>query len=143
MSSQPLQWQCISQCGACCRLAPEERPEALEALNDEDQATYLAMVGKDGWCIHYDSGGRRCRIYDERPRFCRVRNMDQLFGVEPDQKCGGQTTILAKEDDVEESDGGGGEYVSPAPEIACRDNMRGFILPLFGVNKFNSGSAGN
>ena len=69
MSSQPLQWQCISQCGACCRLAPEERPEAIEALNDEDQATYLAMVGEDGWCIHYDSGGRRCRIYDERPRF--------------------------------------------------------------------------
>ena len=85
MSSQPLQWQCISQCGACCRLAPEERPEALEALNDEDQATYLEMVGEDGWCIHYDSGGRRCRIYDERPRFCRVRNMDELFGVDPDQ----------------------------------------------------------
>ena len=42
-------------------------PEALEALNDEDQATYLEMVGEDGWCIHYDSGGRRCRIYDERP----------------------------------------------------------------------------
>ena len=85
MSSQPLQWKCISQCGACCRLAPEERPEALEALNEKEQATYLAMVGEDGWCIHYDSGGRRCRIYDERPRFCRVRNMDQLFGVEADQ----------------------------------------------------------
>ena len=53
------------------------------------------------------------------------------------------TDAPEKEDDVEESDGGGGEYVSPTPEIACRDNMRGFILPLFGVNKFNSGSAGN
>ena len=52
MSSQPLQWQCISQCGACCRLAPEERPEALEALNDDDQATYLAMVGEDLSLIH-------------------------------------------------------------------------------------------
>lgn len=39
------------------------------------------MVGSDGWCIHYDSGGRRCRIYDERPSFCRVENLALLFGV--------------------------------------------------------------
>ena len=85
MTDRTQQWQCISQCGACCRLAPEERAEALEALKDEDQATYLSMVGRDGWCIHYDSGGRRCRIYDDRPRFCRVSCMDQLFNIEPDQ----------------------------------------------------------
>ena len=85
MTSQTPQWQCISQCGACCRLAPEERAEALEALNDEDQATYLSMVGTDGWCIHYDSGGRRCRIYEDRPRFCRVSSMDQLFDIAADQ----------------------------------------------------------
>ena len=85
MITQPPQWQCISQCGACCRLAPEERAEALEALNDEDQATYLSMVGTDGWCIHYDSGGRRCRIYEDRPRFCRVSSIDQLFDIAADQ----------------------------------------------------------
>jgi Fe-S-cluster containining protein len=85
MSRETPQWSCIKHCGACCRLAPEERADALAALSEEQQRIYLAMVGPDGWCIHYDSGGRRCRIYDERPRFCRVRNMDQLFGVEADQ----------------------------------------------------------
>ena len=82
MSSQALQWQCISQCGACCRLAPEERPEALD---DEERATYPPVVGHDGGCSLFVNGCRRCRIHHERPRFCRVRNMDQLFGVEPDQ----------------------------------------------------------
>ena len=77
-------WQCISQCGACCRLCPEERADALEALSEADQATYLAMVGEDGWCIHFDSGGRRCRIYDSRPTFCRVSQLGQLFDVGAD-----------------------------------------------------------
>ena len=77
-------WQCISHCGACCRLCPEERQEALAALSEEDQATYLSMVGPDGWCIHYDSGGRRCRIYDDRPSFCRVSELGRLFAVAED-----------------------------------------------------------
>ena len=38
------------------------------------------MVGDDGWCIHYDSGGQRCRIYSERPDFCQVANLINLFG---------------------------------------------------------------
>ena len=55
-------WMDLHQhCGACCRLCPE-RSEALAALNDEQRRQYLSMVGEDGWCIHYDSGGRRCRI---------------------------------------------------------------------------------
>ena len=78
--AQPT-WTCIHQCGACCRLAPEERPEALEALSEEQRATYLSMVGEDGWCLHYDSGARRCRIYEERPDFCRVSSLAELFEV--------------------------------------------------------------
>ncbi|MFY8149867.1 MAG: YkgJ family cysteine cluster protein [Prochlorococcaceae cyanobacterium] len=74
-------WQCITGCGACCRLDPSQRPEALEALTEEQRATYLAMVGEDGWCIHYDTGGRRCRIYEQRPDFCRVENLVQIFGA--------------------------------------------------------------
>jgi hypothetical protein len=73
-------WRCIEGCGACCRLDPGQRPEALEALSPEQREQYLALVGSDGWCIHYDSGGRRCRIYDERPDFCRVANLISLFG---------------------------------------------------------------
>jgi uncharacterized protein len=75
-------WQCIGGCGACCRLDPSQRPEALEALSPEQRQTYLAMVGDDGWCIHYDSGGQRCRIYAERPDFCQVANLMPLFGSE-------------------------------------------------------------
>ena len=81
---QPL-WTCIQQCGACCRLCPEERGEALAALSEEQQSVYLSMVGEDGWCIHYDSGGRRCTIYSERPDFCRVSEMGSLFDVPADE----------------------------------------------------------
>ena len=72
-------WRCIAGCGACCRLDPAQREEDLACLSDEQRHTYLAMVGEDGWCIHYDTGGRRCRIYDTRPEFCRVENLVKLF----------------------------------------------------------------
>jgi Fe-S-cluster containining protein len=74
-------WRCISGCGACCRLDPALRGEALEALDPEQKRQYLAMVGADGWCIHFDTGRRRCRIYAERPDFCRVDNLMRLFGA--------------------------------------------------------------
>ena len=89
MSSDFHHWRCISGCGACCRLDPTQRPEALTALSPRQQQTYLEMVGQDGWCIHFDSGSRRCRIYERRPDFCRVDNLMDLFGNEaeddPDQ----------------------------------------------------------
>ena len=74
-------WSCITHCGCCCRLDPALRPEALEALDPGQQATYLAMVGPDGWCLHFDTGSSQCRIYDERPAFCRVENLGVLFDV--------------------------------------------------------------
>ena len=81
MSGVMGSWSCISQCGACCRLCPEERGEALEALSDDQRRVYLSMVGPDGWCLNYDSGGRRCRIYETRPDFCRVQQLGELFHV--------------------------------------------------------------
>lgn len=77
-------WQCISGCGACCRLDPALRPEALEALDADQRQLYLSMVGPDGWCIHFDTGRRHCRIYNQRPDFCRVDTLMQLFGAEGD-----------------------------------------------------------
>jgi uncharacterized protein len=77
------QWQCISGCGACCRLDPALRGEALAALDPAQRQQYLALVGPDGWCVHYDSGGRRCRIYSERPPFCQVASLVTLFGSGP------------------------------------------------------------
>ena len=85
MSRHTLNWACLQHCGACCKLAPEERQEAIEALTPEQQSQYLAMVGPDGWCIHFDSGARRCRIYEERPDFCRVASLCSLFEVPKDR----------------------------------------------------------
>jgi len=81
---RPEHWTCISGCGACCRLDPDRRPEALDALNPEQRQLYLSMVGDDGWCRHYDTGGRRCRIYADRPDFCRVSNLVTLFAGSSD-----------------------------------------------------------
>ncbi|WP_216903495.1 YkgJ family cysteine cluster protein [Synechococcus sp. CCY 9618] len=73
-------WQCISGCGSCCRLDPALRGDAIEALDADQRQRYLAMVGADGWCIHFDTGSRRCRVYDDRPDFCRVDQLVNLFG---------------------------------------------------------------
>jgi len=81
-------WRCIHGCGACCRLDPEQRGEAIDALSPEQRRLYMDMVGPDGWCIHFDTGGRRCRIYEQRPDFCRVDNLVALFLPQPDD--GGQ-----------------------------------------------------
>ena len=84
MNKQSPSRQCIHQCGACCRLCPEERGEALAALSEIQRTKYLSMVGDDGWCIHYDSGGQRCTIYSDRPDFCRVSELGALFDVPTD-----------------------------------------------------------
>jgi Fe-S-cluster containining protein len=82
--SQPA-WRCISGCGACCRLDPALRGEALLALDPDQRRRYLELVGPDGWCLHFDTGARRCRIYDNRPDFCRVENLMRLFGAEGEE----------------------------------------------------------
>lgn len=82
MSHPAPRWRCIQGCGSCCRLDPALRPEALEFLDDHQRQIYLAMVGEDGWCIHYDTGGQRCRVYSERPDFCRVETIMEMLGIE-------------------------------------------------------------
>ena len=72
-------WSCINQCGACCRLAPEERTEALEVLSEEETAQYLSMVDSDGWCRFYNKSTKGCNIYKTRPNFCNVKYILRLF----------------------------------------------------------------
>lgn len=66
-------WQCIENCGACCHLDPRDRPDLETYLTPEELTLYLSLVGEGGWCKHYDPERRNCRIYADRPRFCRVR----------------------------------------------------------------------
>jgi Fe-S-cluster containining protein len=80
-------WRCVKQCGACCHLDPTERPELDEFLSPEEVEIYLSLVGEDGWCINFDHTKRECKIYDDRPRFCRVQTdvFQELYGIEPEE----------------------------------------------------------
>ena len=74
-------WSCIEQCGACCKLEPYERLEALDALSSQDQDLYISMVGTDGWCKYYDKPNKKCNIYEDRPLFCKVSQLSTIFNI--------------------------------------------------------------
>ena len=76
-------WQCIEGCGACCHLDPTDRPDLADYLRPDELELYLSMVGEGGWCIHFDHTTRKCRIYNDRPRFCRVQAdvFADLYGI--------------------------------------------------------------
>jgi len=80
-------WRCVKQCGACCNLDPVERPDIEDYLSPEELELYFSMVGEDGWCINYDRITRECRIYSERPRFCRVEPaiFQDMYGIFPEE----------------------------------------------------------
>lgn len=76
-------WYCVKGCGACCYLEPSERPDLEEYLTPEELEQYLSMVGEEGWCINFDRTTRECRIYSNRPRFCRVEpeTFQDMYGI--------------------------------------------------------------
>ncbi len=78
-------WQCVKNCGACCQLDPADRPDLADYLSPSQLSLYMSMVGDDGWCINYDQTSRECRIYDDRPVFCRVEpeTFERLYQVAP------------------------------------------------------------
>lgn len=66
-------WACVKNCGACCKLGPiESRPDLETYLSAEEHQLYKSMIGHDNWCKNFDKNTRMCKIYDERPSFCRV-----------------------------------------------------------------------
>ncbi|MGA1623634.1 MAG: YkgJ family cysteine cluster protein [Synechocystis sp.] len=78
-------WYCMQGCGACCNLTPGDRPDLADYLTPAELEHYLSLVGEGGWCINYDHDQRLCRIYEDRPRFCRVRpdTFAAMFKVDP------------------------------------------------------------
>ncbi len=80
-------WRCVSNCGACCHLDPTDRPDLESYLTAEELKLYLSMVGEDGWCVNLDRETRKCRIYTERPRFCRVKPdiFEEMYQVTPEE----------------------------------------------------------
>ncbi|MCU0536565.1 MAG: YkgJ family cysteine cluster protein [Hydrococcus sp. Prado102] len=77
-------WRCVKYCGACCHLEPSDRPDLEEYLSPEELKLYLSMVGEGGWCINFNRDTRECNIYEQRPRFCRVKPdiFEQMYGVD-------------------------------------------------------------
>lgn len=79
-------WRCVERCGACCYLAPENRPYLEDLLSLDEMETFRGLVGPDGWCRHYDHQERACGIYESRPVFCRVKTWlapkATVFGVD-------------------------------------------------------------
>lgn len=45
------------------------------------------MVGEEGWCVNFDHTTRKCNIYDDRPRFCRVEPeiFQDMYGIESEE----------------------------------------------------------
>jgi len=76
-------WRCVKLCGACCHLEPTERPELEDYLEAEELKLYLSMVGEGGWCVNFDHDTRECTIYEQRPRFCRVKPdiFEDMYGI--------------------------------------------------------------
>jgi hypothetical protein len=80
-------WRCVKKCGACCHLDPTDRPDLDRYLSGEELQLYLSLVGEDGWCINFDRSTRTCKIYPDRPRFCRVQAdvFADLYGIESEE----------------------------------------------------------
>lgn len=80
-------WRCVKQCGACCHLDPADRPELADYLTPKELELYYQLTGEGGWCVHFDHDSRECRIYEQRPRFCRVTPevFEDLYGIGPEQ----------------------------------------------------------
>ncbi|KAI7736798.1 hypothetical protein M8C21_011233, partial [Ambrosia artemisiifolia] len=78
-------WQCVTNCGACCKLDKGPSFPSSEEIFDDpsDVQLYKSLVGSDGWCIHYQKSTRTCSIYADRPYFCRVEPhvFETLYGI--------------------------------------------------------------
>ncbi|KAL8193325.1 hypothetical protein R6Q57_026906 [Mikania cordata] len=79
-------WQCVKNCGACCKLDKGPSFPTPEEIFDDssDIQLYKSLVGSDGWCIHFEKSTRTCSIYDDRPYFCRVEPhvFETLYGID-------------------------------------------------------------
>ena len=86
MTKKNQKWRCIKGCGACCRLAPAERTEAIQALTPSQQQIYFSLVNSDGWCRHYDTSQQKCKVYENRPEFCKFEWLAHQIGLTNENK---------------------------------------------------------
>jgi Fe-S-cluster containining protein len=72
-----------SRCGVCCEktemmlsIADVERLEGMDYDRREfvryDRHGFVRLRNRRGFCVFYDAGRRRCRVYRHRPLGCRI-----------------------------------------------------------------------
>ena len=64
----------VALCGAaCCRMRfALSRQDVEEGVIRFDLGRpYLNRVAASGYCVHFDDGGCRCTVYEQRPGVCR------------------------------------------------------------------------
>ena len=72
-------WNCIENCGACCKFNLNERTDLADKLTCKDLALIESMTSEDGWCKNLDRENKKCLIYENRPHFCRVNEFSIQF----------------------------------------------------------------
>ena len=72
-------WTCIEKCGACCQIDLRYRKNLTEILDQKDIELIESMTRKDGWCKHLDKKNMKCKIYENRPFFCKVSVFSKKF----------------------------------------------------------------
>ena len=99
-----------SKCGVCCTetemLLSQKDIERLEKRGFKQ--SYFVKISKHGYaqlknrgdyCIFYDSKNRKCCVYQDRPRGCRVYPVivDEDTGIILDSICQSRNTISQTE----------------------------------------------
>jgi len=72
-------WTCIEKCGACCHIDLKYRENLTKILSQEDIKLIKSMTKEDGWCKYLDKKNMKCKIYDNRPHFCKVNIFSNNF----------------------------------------------------------------
>ena len=72
-------WTCIENCGACCNIDLKHRKSLINILSHEDIKLIKSMTNKDGWCKYLDKKNMKCKIYEDRPHFCKVSLFSKKF----------------------------------------------------------------
>ncbi len=99
-----------SNCGVCCTetemLLCKKDIKSLEkrGLNQRqfinfDKNGYAMLKNRDGYCVFYDLKNRKCSVYEDRPKGCRVYPviLEEETGIILDDICQSRNTITFEE----------------------------------------------
>ena len=99
-----------SHCGICCTETEmllskkdiallEKQGFGKKCFVKFDRQGFAQLKNMDGYCVFYDRGKQRCRVYVNRPAGCRVYPviLDEEIGIILDDICPERSTITEVE----------------------------------------------